>query len=105
MSGSTLFERVGGKEAVEAAVDLFYQKVLGDPELESYFEGADVPKLKAHQRAFLTAAMGGPGHYSGADMGPAHADLGVTNEHFDSVVGHWLTHSPNLMSTEKSSPK
>ncbi len=88
MSGSTLFERIGGKEAVEVAVDLFYHKVLGDSRLEHYFESAEISKLKSHQRAFLTSAMGGPGKYSGADMGPAHARLGVTNEHFDAVVLH-----------------
>lgn len=88
MSEVTLFDRVGGKESVEAAVDLFYYKVVGDPELSSYFDGIDLTKLKAHQRSFLTSAMGGPDGYTGADMGPAHAGLGITNDHFDLVVGH-----------------
>ncbi len=88
MSGSTLFERIGGEEAIEAAVDIFYLKVLGDPELKLYFDGVDIPKLKAHQRSFLTSVMSGPGTYSGMDMGPAHAQLKITNEHFDLVVGH-----------------
>jgi hemoglobin len=84
----TLFDDLGGAAAVTAVVDDFYVRVLADPSLAPYFEGIDTPKLKGHQRAFITAALGGPQAYNGKPMGPAHAGLGVTEDAFNSVVGH-----------------
>jgi hemoglobin len=72
-------------------VDLFYEKVIGDPNLAAYFEGVDLGRLKGHQRAFIGAALGGPEAYQGRDMGSAHAGLGVTDAVFDAVVGHLVT--------------
>lgn len=88
---SPLFDRLGGSAAVAAAVDVFYDKVLADPLLSPYFEGLDMKRQKAHQRAMLTAAFGGPNAYQGRDLTTAHAGLveqGVGDAHFDAVVGH-----------------
>lgn len=84
----TIYERIGGAAAVNAAVELFYDKVTADPSLEPYFEGVDLGRLKGHQRAFIAAAVGGPDTYAGRDMGAAHAHLGITDNQFDAVVGH-----------------
>ncbi|GAA1042726.1 group 1 truncated hemoglobin GlbN [Virgisporangium ochraceum] len=84
----TIFESIGGAPAVQAAVDDFYVRVLADPELAPYFADVDLARLKAHQRAFIAAAIGGPQMYSGRDMATSHARLGITGEHFDAVVGH-----------------
>jgi hemoglobin len=56
---ASVYDEIGGADSVSAAVQHFYEKVLADPTLASYFEGIDVPKLKAHQRAFIAAALGG----------------------------------------------
>lgn len=85
---TTIYEQIGGSAAVNAAVDLFYDKVTSDPGLAPYFTGVEMPRLKGHQRAFLTAAMGGPTAYKGRDMGTAHAELLLTDADFDAVVGH-----------------
>jgi hemoglobin len=73
---------------MNAAVELFYGKVTSDPSLAAYFETVDLARLKGHQRAFLAAALGGPEAYAGRDIGPAHAHLGITDDHFDAVVDH-----------------
>jgi hemoglobin len=83
-----IYDQIGGSPSVSAAVDLFYEKVIGDPNLAAYFEGVDLGRLKGHQRAFIGAALGGPEAYQGRDMGAAHAGLGVTDADFDAVVGH-----------------
>ena len=85
---ASVYEQIGGAAAVAAAVDLFYAKVLADPDLAGYFQGVHLPGLRAHQRAFITAALGGPDTYRGRDMGAAHAGRGITGEDFDAVVGH-----------------
>jgi hemoglobin len=88
MSGS-LFERLGGEPAVNAAVDIFYRKVLADDRIAHFFEGVDMDRQAAKQKAFLTMAFGGPHNYSGEDMRKGHAHLvqrGLNDSHFDAVM-------------------
>ena len=85
----TLYEKLGGEKAVDAAVDIFYRKVLSDDRINSYFDGVDMDKQAAKQKAFLTLAFGGPSNYSGKDMRQGHAALvskGLNDTHFDAVV-------------------
>lgn len=85
----TLYEQLGGQPAVEAAVDIFYRKVLLDDRISHFFEGVDMDKQRAKQKGFLTMAFGGPHNYSGQDMRNGHARLvkmGLNDSHFDAVV-------------------
>jgi hemoglobin len=84
----SIYETIGGRDAVGAAVDDFYERVLDDPLLAGYFAETDVPHLKAHQRAFITMALGGPDEYRGKSMADAHAGLDITSEAFHAVVAH-----------------
>jgi hemoglobin len=84
----SIYDRIGGAGAVRAAVDDFYARVLADPRLAPFFSGTDMNRLKAHQRAFIAAAIGGPEVFSGRDMAAAHAGLGIADADFDAVVGH-----------------
>lgn len=85
---STLFERIGGEAAVDAAVDVFYGKVLADDRINEFFENLDMVAQANKQKSFLTVAFGGPNNYSGKDMRAGHAHLGLTDMHFDAVVEH-----------------
>ncbi len=87
----SLFNEIGGEGAVNAAVDIFYRKVLKDDRIKHFFGGVDMTKQAAKQKAFLTMAFGGPHHYSGADMRKGHAHLvtqGLNDSHFDAVMEH-----------------
>jgi len=83
-----IYDAIGGRAAVAAAVDLFYEKVLADPTLAPYFEGIDMDHLRAHQRAFLTVALGGPETYEGKGMADAHRGRDITDAAFDRVATH-----------------
>lgn len=86
---SNLFERIGGEAAVDAAVDIFYRKVLSDDRINDYFDDVDMEGQVAKQKAFLTMAFGGPNNYTGRDMRTAHSPLvarGMNESHFDAVV-------------------
>jgi hemoglobin len=85
---TSIYEQIGGRDAVHAAVDIFYGRVLGDRVLAPWFASVEMRRLKAHMRAFLAVALGGADVYRGRDMGAAHAGLGVTDEAFNRVVGH-----------------
>ena len=84
----SLYDDIGGAAAVTVAVTVFYTRVTDDPELAPWFGGVDIERLKAHQRAFLTAALGGPDLFTGRTMEAAHAGLGITIEAFDRVLEH-----------------
>lgn len=87
----SLFERIGGEAAVEAAVDVFYRKVLNDMSVAAFFLHTDMDEQRAKQKSFLTMAFGGPNDYTGKDLRTAHADLvrdGLNDSHFDAVAGH-----------------
>jgi len=83
-----IYDEIGGPDAVAAAVDEFYRRLLADPEVAPYFAGVELARLKSHQRAFIAAALGGPEIYAGRDMAAAHAGLAITGDAFDAVVGH-----------------
>jgi hemoglobin len=84
----SLYEVVGGQEALKLAVDRFYVRVTEDPQLAHYFEGQDVPQIKRHQVLLLSQVLGGPAEYSGRQLGEAHAHLHVTSPDYDRVVEH-----------------
>ena len=87
---SSLYERLGGVAAVDAAVDLFYTKVLADDRIKHFFEGVDMKRQAGHQKAFLTYAFGGSPNYSGKNMREGHKHLvekmGLNDSHFDAVM-------------------
>ena len=93
-ANATLFEQLGGEGAVNAAVDIFYRKVLMDDRINRFFEGVDMDKQAVKQKAFLTMALGGPANYSGQDMRNGHAklvEMGLNDSHFDAVVENLAT--------------
>ncbi len=87
----TIYDRIGGQAAVDAAVDIFYRKVLADPQISGFFDDTDMDAQHVKQKAFLTMVFGGPNSYTGKDLRSAHAPLvekGLNDSHFDAVAGH-----------------
>ncbi len=87
----TIYQKIGGEAAVDAAVDLFYRKVLSDDHISTYFDDTDMDAQREKQKAFLTMVFGGPNEYTGKDLRTAHAKLveqGMDDSHFDAVAGH-----------------
>jgi len=88
---TTLYEKIGGEAAVDAAVELFYRKVLGDYRINRFFAKTNMEEQIAKQKAFFTMAFGGPNNYTGGDMRSVHARLvkmGLNDSHFDAVMEH-----------------
>lgn len=88
----SLYEELGGGEALQAALDRFYEKVMADPPVAVFFEGLDVEQIKAKQRQFWTIALGGEATYTGRDLKRAHErarQAGLDEELFDRFIGHF----------------
>ena len=76
---------------MDAAVDLFYKKVLADDRVNGFFKGVDMTRQHAMQKGFLTFAFGGPNNYAGRDLRAAHTHLvqrGLNDSHFDIIIEH-----------------
>lgn len=86
----TLYDRIGGRDAVNAAVDIFYDKILADGRVSEFFDGVDMKRQRAKQKAFMTYAFGGAPDYSGESLRKAHEKLviekGLSDDHFDAVA-------------------
>jgi len=88
----SLYEQLGGAAAIDAAVDIFYRRVLSDAYINVFFEGTDMDRQAAKQKAFLTMVFGGPNNYTGMDMREGHKHLvekmGLNESHFEHVLAH-----------------
>lgn len=92
VSDKTVYEQLGGEPAMDAAVKLFYEKVLADEHIARFFDQIDMEKQLTKQKRFLTMITGGPNNYTDRSMGAAHRKLvqkqGLDDSHFDHVVRH-----------------
>ena len=86
MSEQSLYDRIGGKDAVNAAVDIFYTKVLADDRIKHFFDNVDMDRQRTHQKRFLAYAFGGLPTYEGKNMREAHAHLNLEEIHFTAVA-------------------
>ena len=73
-----LFDRLGGKGAIEAVIDDFLGRVAGDELINAGFAVGHVPRLRQRLVELVCAASGGPCTYSGRDMGSVHAGMKIT---------------------------
>jgi hemoglobin len=87
MEGS-LYQRLGGNEAVVAVIDDFVGRCAADSRINQKFARTDVPRLKKMLVDQVTAATGGPATYTGRSMTETHDGMGVTAGEFDALVGN-----------------
>lgn len=87
MAEKSLYERLGGKEAITAVVDDFVGRVAADSRINGFFAKANIPRLKTQLVNQICEASGGPYKYTGADMKTVHRGMGVTGAAFDALAG------------------
>ncbi len=88
----TIYETIGGRLRIKAAVESFYRRVFADPNVRHYFEGVDVEGLHARQSMFVSMLLGGKIVYTGKEIGAAHAASrmkGMNDAHFDIILRHF----------------
>lgn len=87
----SLYQRVGGYDALAAVTDDFIGRLASDKELGRFFVGAsDDSKKRIRQLVLdqLCAATGGPCIYIGRDMKTVHKGLKITEKDWDASVKH-----------------
>jgi hemoglobin len=88
----TLYETIGGRRIVSAAVDSFYRRVLADITVRHFFESVDMEHLRARQSMFVSMLLGGKIVYTGRDITAAHRrsrEQGLSDTHFDTILFHF----------------
>ena len=87
----TLYQRVGGYDALAAVVDDFIGRLVADKRFEKFFVGHSEDSLKRIRQHILDqfcAATGGPCIYHGRDMKTSHKGLGITEADWDAAAKH-----------------
>jgi len=77
---ASAYARLGGAPAVRSVVDVFYQRVLADDQLVSYFDGLDsgqLARVKRHQIELISHVLGGPIQYPVETLRATHAGLKI----------------------------
>jgi len=100
----TVYDRIGGHEALTAVVDDLYVRILDDPKLAGFFTGTNMSHLKGRQVEFFATALGGPDPYLGVPMKLVHQGRGIMREHFDQatvdeIIGLVAPLAPEIVST------
>jgi hemoglobin len=83
---ASLYERLGGLDAITAVVEAFVARCAGDDRINPKFERTDIPRLKKMLVDQVCEAAGGPCTYTGRDMKETHDGMGVTAGEFDALV-------------------
>ncbi len=85
----SLYQRLGGYDAIAAVTDDFLGRLLSDPEFARFFTGHSTDskmRIRQHVVDQLCAAAGGPCIYQGRDMKTAHAGLGINEAEWSAAV-------------------
>jgi hemoglobin len=103
----TLYERLGGSDGIDRIVNDFVPRALADPRVNWQRVGVkrgglsihrgdsmewdanpdNVKQLELHLSQFFSVTTGGPDVYTGKKIGPAHANMHITNPEFDAAIG------------------
>jgi hemoglobin len=82
----SLYERLGGQAAIEAVVNDFAGRVLGDARINKKFARSNAPRLVKNLTDFVCNATGGPCAYTGMSMKKSHHKMAVTTGEFNALV-------------------
>jgi hemoglobin len=81
-----LYDRLGGKPAIEAVVDEFVARAAADPRINAKFAGSDIPRLKFRFVQLLGHLAGGPMPHLPRSMTRVHKHMGVTDGEYDAAI-------------------
>jgi hemoglobin len=100
----SLYERVGGYNALAAVVDDFIVRLVSDKQFEKFFIGQSndsKKRIRQHILDQFCAATGGPCVYTGREMKTSHAGLGITNAEWDAAAKHLVASLDKFKVPEK----
>ena len=82
----SLYDRLGGKPAIQAVVDDFIGNVAADSRINQRFAGTNIPRLKTMLVDQICEASGGPCKYTGKSMLESHRGMNISDGEFGALV-------------------
>lgn len=82
----SIYDRYGGQPFWEDVLNLFYEKNLVDPDLQSFFVGKDIERAKIMNRGLLAAALRPEGEHFPVSVKRAHKDMPIFGNHFEKFA-------------------
>ncbi|MDH3580920.1 MAG: group 1 truncated hemoglobin [Hyphomicrobiales bacterium] len=91
MSDKSLYERLGGYDAIAAVVAALMVRIKDDAKLRRFYDhrGADgIAREEQFLVDFLCASSGGPMVYTGRDMKTSHRGMRLDEEDWKCAMDH-----------------
>ena len=91
MSKQTLYERLGGYDAISAVVNDLLPRVQADPQLARFWQHRGEDGVKREKQLlidFLCSSAGGPLFYTGRDMKTSHVGMKISESDWSAFLGH-----------------
>ncbi|MFL6256691.1 MAG: group 1 truncated hemoglobin [Pyrinomonadaceae bacterium] len=91
MMKKSLYDRLGGYNAVAAVVDDFVGRLVTDKQFERFFVGQSTDskkRIRQHIVDQLCAAAGGPCIYTGRTMKDSHMGLNISEADWEAAAKH-----------------
>jgi len=91
MSDKSLYERLGGYDAISAVANDLLPRLQSDSELRRFWDhrGEDgVTREKQLLIDFLCSSAGGPMYYTGRDMRTSHQGMRISDGDWSAFLGH-----------------
>ena len=91
MQTKSLYERLGGYDAIAAVTDELLGRLLNDPQLGVFWKGHSENSLRRDRQLvvnYMCAAAGGPVFYTGRDLKTSHKGLGVSVSDWEVFMQH-----------------
>ena len=91
MSAKSLYERLGGYDAISAVSNDLVDRLQADPQLGRFWQHRGEDGLKRERQLlvdFLCAACGGPMYYTGRDMKLSHKGMRISESDWNIFLTH-----------------
>ncbi len=91
MSKPTLYERLGGYDAISAVASDLLRRLQADAQLARFWQHRGEDGVKREKQLlidFLCASAGGPLYYTGRDMKTSHKGMKISESDWSAFLGH-----------------
>ena len=91
MSKKTLYERLGGYDAISAVANDLMPRLQSDPQLARFWQHRSQDGLNREKQLlidFLCSSAGGPLYYTGRDMKTSHKGMRISESDWSAFLGH-----------------
>lgn len=91
MSKTTLYERLGGYDAISAVANDLLPRLQADSQLARFWQNRSEDGLRREKQLlidYLCSSAGGPLYYTGRDMKTSHKGMKISERDWSAFLGH-----------------